>query len=282
MGGKIKLSPNHMGICFASITTPLSFPDYTTPPIFPPALTEAFKSCSIGYLDTMEILKVMFATHQFENAASLARSLYTFCGALQELSTPLHVQEQPSEPDNARLSFLGLYWLEVIVLLSQKHMKEFYNLGAIPGEDGGHGMAGNGLHVPSMVYSEISENTRVSLKGKHPSGNGDEIDISQKNSLQKQSLEEFSVVLALKDLILCSVLQNSREYPVIIRLIGDVFPSCDIEGLLAHETSVREGMSVKAKQNREAGESARESRAASVMQMIRDENYPSEGMCIHT
>lgn len=278
MGEKIKLSKEHSGVCFASINTPLSsLPDYTPPPVLPSSLAAAFESCSVEAPDGMEILKVMFATRLFQNSSSLADSLFTFCGALEELCTPLPVPESPSEGLASDPSHVSLYWLEMIVSLSQKHMREFYSVGAIPEEEeDGQRVAMDGLHVSSMVYSEISESTRASIKGRYPASNGEE-DSSQQKSLQKQSLEEFSLVLALKDTILCSMLPSSRKYSVVVRLIGDVFPNCDVEGLLAHERSVREGMAVKARQNREAVESAHESRAASVMQMMREDNFPSEG-----
>lgn len=275
MGEEIKLSIEHAGFCFASINTPLSFPDYTTPPVLPSVLAGAFKSCSVEAPDTMQILKAMFATRQFQNAASLADSLFTFCGALKELGTPLMVPESLS--CESRPPQMSLYWLEMIISLSQKHLQEFYSVGAISDvEVDSQRMVVDGLHVSSMVYSEISESTRASIKGKYPTSS-DEEDISQQKSLQKQSLEDFSLVLALKDSILCSMLPSSKKYSIIVRLIGDVFPNCDIEGLLSHETSVREGMAVKARQNREAVESVRESRAASVMQMIREDNFPNEG-----
>lgn len=274
MGEKIKLSIEHPGCCFASINIPLSFLDYTTSPVLSSSLAGAFQSCSVEIPDTVEILKAMFATQQFQNAASLAESLSTFCGALGELSTPLMTLE--SFPGSSHPPHLSLYCMEMIVSLSQRHMCEFYSVGAISDdEDNSQQMDRDSLHMASVVYSEISESTRASIRGRYSASN-DEGDISQQKSLQKQSLEEFSLVLALKDSILCSVLPGSKEYSVIVHLIGDLFPSCDIQGLLSHETNIREGMAVKAKENREAVESARESRAASVMQMMREDNFPSE------
>lgn len=272
MDDKIKLPDDHTGICFASISTPLSFPDYTTHPVLPSVLAGAFKSCRIELPDRVEILKAMLVTRQFQNAASLADSLVKFCGALEELLSPLPVPESSPVHVDAR-SYVSLPFLQTIVSLSQNHMKEFYTVGAISEDDeeDSQRMVVDGLHMSSMVYSEFSGSTRLS---KYHESNGEE-DISQLKSLQKQSLEEFSLVLSLKDSVLCSVLPSSRKYPVIVRLISDVFPSCDIDGLLVHEASVREGMAVKARQNREVVESVRESRAASVMQMIREDNFPS-------
>lgn len=278
MGEKITLSTDDTGICFASINTPLTFPDYSLPPVFPTSLAAAFKPCSVETPDMVEILKVMFTTHHFENAASLANSLFTFCGALEELSRPLLPQGTASGSTDSYSSRINLNWLEKIVSLSRKHMNEFYSLGAISTDDD-QPVAGDGLHVSSMVYSEISESTRASIKGRQSAGTGED-DASQQKLLQRQSLEEFSVVLSLKDCVLCSVVPSSREYNTTLRLLTDVFSNCDIEGLLAHEANVREGMALKARENREAVESARESRAASVMQMMREESCQSEGKLV--
>ena len=273
MGDKIRLSAEHAGACFASISTPLVFTDYTSPPVLPSALLAAFKTCTVDPPDTVELLKVMFATQQFENAPSLAESLFTFCSALEELHRPLLARSgaSPRPPCSLHSS---LHWLEMIVSLSQKHMKEFYSAGAISDdeEDSQH-VAMDSLHMSSM-----SESTRASMRGKHAATSSTDEDSSQQRSLQKQSLEEFSLILALKDLVLCSMEPGSKRLAISVRLIGDLFPNCDIDGLLAHEMSVREGMAAKAQLNREAVESARESRAASVMQMMREENYPNPGM----
>ncbi len=271
----LKLSTDQTGVCFASISTPLTFPDYSKPPILLSSLAKAFKACSIESFDMTGVLKAMFSTHQFESASSLTDSLSTFCGALQELLQPL----PPCATSRSELPppHLSLHLLEMIVSLSQKHMEEFYSQGAISGEDEYQKIGGDGLHVSSMVYSEISESTRGSLRDRQLKG-GEEINAAQQRSLHKQSLEEFSLVLALKNSVLCSMSPDSRVYSVIVKLINDVFPNCDTEGLIAHEMSVREGMAVRSRQNREAVESARESRAASVMQMMKEENQASEGM----
>ena len=243
----------------------------------------------------MQVLKAMFSTHQFENTDNLAKSLHTFCGALKELSKTIPVMEHSIT--DAPSSFVSLYMLETIVSLSHKHMSEFYSMGAIEDQESGQHMSGDGLHMSSLVYSEISQGTRVSVKTKRPAGNQDnnnddnnsnknnsnrEDDVSKHKALQRHSLEEFSVVLALKDAMLCSVFPGSVKYSVVTRLISDVFPNCDIEGLLAHEANVRKGMAAKSRQNRNAVESAHESRAASVMQMMQEESHPSEGMYVHT
>lgn len=252
----------------ASISTPLHSLGYTLTPALPSSLANSFKICDVQVQDLNEATKILFAIRNFDNASSLADSLTTFCRVYEQVFM-VDSSSPPGEPSIT----LDLRWLEMIVSLSQKHMKEFYGVGALASDDNEPLLTagGEGLHVPSIVYSEISESTRASLKDKFLSNDDLEDNIQQK-AQQKQCLEEFSVVLALKDSVLCSVLPRGRDYSVIVKLIRDVFPSCDIEGLLAHEGNVREGMAVKAKQDREAGESARESRAASVMQSIQEDN----------
>jgi hypothetical protein len=133
--------------------------------------------------------------------------------------------------------------------------------------------------MASMVYSEVSHSTLNSLKYKTPfipTG-----DTSEQKAYQRQSLEEFSLVLSLKDSVLSafSSTTSGGDYSMVVKLITEVFPSCDLDGLLAHEASVREGLAVQSKENPSKGtESARESRAASAMQMVQDDHPPSEGI----
>ena len=270
MGETIEISPDLIGVCFASITTPLSLIHHNVfSPVLPTTLAEAFKICSVESPARTEVLEVMFARCQFVTSLHLATSLQTICTAIEEIFKPLSGSDSSSLPS----SFINLYFLEMVVSLSHKHMKEFYNIGAIPTEDEGQVEVGGGLHAPSIVHSDISENTRASFKDKYSRE-----EYSQQSNFQKNSLEEFSLVLALKDSVLCSVSLHSREYHIIVKLICDVFPNSDLEGLLAHEANVREGMAVVARQNRNAGESARESRATSVMQMIREDFITNEGL----
>ena len=93
---------------------------------------------------------------------------------------------------------------------------------------------------------------------------------------QRQSLEELALVLSLKDSLLPSFTPTSREYSILVQLLTDIFPGCDIHGLLAYEESAREGLAAKAAEDKQAVESVRESRAASAMQMIAEE-HSSEG-----
>ena len=53
--------------------------------------------------------------------------------------------------------------------------------------------------------------------------------------------------------------------------------SCDVQGLLAHEDSVRGVLAEKAREDKSAVESARESRAASVMMTMQEDRQMSEG-----
>ena len=53
--------------------------------------------------------------------------------------------------------------------------------------------------------------------------------------------------------------------------------SCDVHSLLVHEERVRGVLAEKARENKSAVESARESRAASVMMMMEEGRQMSEG-----
>lgn len=101
---------------------------------------------------------------------------------------------------------------------------------------------------------------------------------TQQQALLRQSLEEFALVLAIKDCLLPSFPPTSKEHSILAQLLADVIPSCDIHGLLAHENAMREGMAARALKDRGAVESARESRATSAMQMVEEgHQQPSEG-----
>lgn len=53
--------------------------------------------------------------------------------------------------------------------------------------------------------------------------------------------------------------------------------SCDVHGLLGHEERVRGVLAERAREDKSAVESARESRAASVMMMMEEGRQMSEG-----
>lgn len=100
---------------------------------------------------------------------------------------------------------------------------------------------------------------------------------TQHSSLHRQSFEELSILLSLKDLLLPQ-LSDTASFSALILLLSDLFPSCDITGVLAHEEQVREGLTAQAEEDK-AGVSARESRAASAMMVVREEHrQPSEGV----
>ncbi len=74
---------------------------------------------------------------------------------------------------------------------------------------------------------------------------------------------------------------EEKDYSVVVMLMGEVFHSCDVEGLLVHEESVREEMAVVSRQDRGAGESARESRAASVVQTLQEQKVSYYGKLLN-
>lgn len=101
---------------------------------------------------------------------------------------------------------------------------------------------------------------------------------SHQPTLDRGKLEELSILFSLKDLLLPQ-LHNADAISTFVLLLSDLFPSCDVAELLAHERQLQEGLAARAVENREAGTSARESRAASAMMVVRDESrHPSEGL----
>ena len=80
-------------------------------------------------------------------------------------------------------------------------------------------------------------------------------------------MEELSVLLSLKDITFGLVGPNSPEHGVLVRLMADVFVRCDVRGLLDYENALRSELLEESPKSLEALERARESRAASVMQM---------------
>ena len=98
----------------------------------------------------------------------------------------------------------------------------------------------------------------------------------------QQSYEELSLLLSLKDHLLPQ-LSDPSSLSSFIQLLSDVFPDGDIASILAHEEQTRQGLLDRSAEDSEAGVSARESRAASAMMVVREEaRRPSEGMYVHT
>ena len=103
---------------------------------------------------------------------------------------------------------------------------------------------------------------------------------TQQPPLSRSSLEDHSILFSLKDLLLPQ-LHDTASLSTLIALLTDLFPGCNMAELLAGESQHREDLAAKAAEDREAGASARESRAASAMMVVREENrVPSEGVCI--
>lgn len=278
MGDSIHVSLDECGVCFAN-------PSYhwnnifstEKSPCLPVSLLETFKTCSINLIERKLILEAFFLSCQFESAAYLAENLDKFCTAIEELfDSNLASLLDPSQcyQNRSPSHHLSLYHLKSVVSLARSFMQEFESV-AVTGEEGSpqHGP----LHMTSMVYSEVSHSTLNSLKYKSPFL-PEPADSTQQGNYQKKSLEEFSLILSLKDAVLSSFPANSSKHLIVVKLISDIFPNCDLQGLLAHEASVREGLAIKSREDKEAAESARESRAASAMQMVQDEHQPSEGI----
>ena len=276
----VHVSSDEHGVCLAAPSHQWNNVCSTeNSPCLPVSLLETFKTCSVSMLERKFILEAFFLSRQFESATYLAESLDKFCSAIEEL---LHTnvgsflaELSPSDCyQTSSHSYLSLHRLKSIVALARSFMQEFESV-TMTGEEGSPQQGP--LHMTSMVYSEVSHSTLNSLKYRSPFL-PELSDHAEQKTYQKQSLEEFSLILSLKDAVLSSFASTSSEYSIIVKLISDIFPNCDIQGLLAHEENVREGLAVKSKEDKGAAESSRESRAASAMQMVQDEHQPSEGI----
>ena len=263
MDKTVDIFPENPGACLASISVPIHSSTYLPLPVLPTSLVESFKICKTPSQDFVATMTMMLAVRNFNNASSLSECIDKFCRAYREIFEGRSGGLQKSEV------LFNFQWMSMIASLSQRHMRELYSFGPFDSGDSDPllTVGAEGLHVPSIVYSEISGVTRLPFKEKL-GGERDE-DEYQKAS-QRKCLEELSVILALKDSVLSSLLPEGKDYSVVVMLMGEVFLSCDIEGLLVHEENVREGMAMASRQDRGAGESARESRAASVVQTLQD------------
>jgi hypothetical protein len=288
IGDTLRLSsPDNCGACFASTSYDWSNFTSKVSSQLPVSLLETFKTCSVNSLDRKLTLEAFFTSHRFESARYLAESLNKFCQALKELFqidiASIFSQELTEYCNNKSPAYLSLHQLKSIVALARTFMQEFESIAIV--SDEGLSPQHGPLHMASMVYSEVSHSTLNSLKYKTPFiPTGDTSNTSEQKAYQRRSLEEFSLVLSLKDSVLSafSTTTSGGDYSMVVKLITEVFPSCDLEGLLAHEAGVREGLAVQSKENPSKGtESARESRAASAMQMVQDDHPPSEGTCTY-
>lgn len=279
MGDSIQVSLDECGVCFANPSYQWNYV-YSTEksPCLSMSLLETFKTCSVNMIERKLILEAFFLSHQFESATYLAENLDKFCTAVEELIdsslAPFCLDPFQCYRNSSPSHHISLCHLRSIVSLARSFMQEFESVTVI-GEEGRPQYGP--LHMTSMVYSEVSHSTLNSLKYKSPFL-PEPGDTTQQGNYQKKSLEEFSLVLSLKDAVLSSYPANSGEYLIVVKLISDIFHNCDLQGLLAHETSVREGLAIKSREDKEAAESARESRAASAMQMVQDEHLLSEGI----
>lgn len=255
----IPLSYDLPGACFATLSN-----SHHKDPL-PCSLLEYFQTFSITLPDQKVLLESLFVINEFITSHQLAKMLNNVCLAIEELFSD-QIEENSDIKTTNTPFHLGIYKLKAIIALSRKHKTEMEALGILSAEDGDP----NPLKMPSIVYSEISQSTRTSLKIRATS------DENFSGPLTQQILEEFSLLLALKDTLLPALCLDSKEYQVIVTLLSELFPSCDLRGLLAHEAKVREGLAVKAASEANAEESARESRAASVLQNVIDESRPSE------
>ena len=88
-------------------------------------------------------------------------------------------------------------------------------------------------------------------------------------------MEELSLVMAIKDCFLATTPPNTLFRSALVMLMMDMFPCLDLQTLLEHEATLREGLACQ--QDMEGVESTRESRAASVMQMVADDRHSTDG-----
>lgn len=263
------------GACFATITCPIASQKRIQ---LPTSVLEVFQTCNISPPNRKLVLEALFLTRGFRTSSLLATSLDNVCLAVEELYTDTipGFQFSLAPLQTPVLSQLSFHQLKVIVSMAERHLKEFENLGLFHFESGQ--APGETLQMPSMVYSEVSQSTRASLKFKSSLPVDPQADSSQQYTHQVHSLEEFALVLSLKDILLSVLPAGNTEHSILVILLSELFPSCDLHGLLAHESGVRQGMAIKAVNNDTAEESARESRAASAMQTLLDENQLSEGI----
>lgn len=235
---------------------------------FPTTLSGFFQTCTVSLPDKKVVLEALFLVNEFSTSQHLAQLLHKACLGIEELFSGLGSTKM------AQNSFkLSLHKLKAIISLAHKHMCDFEGLGLISGDSNTNN--NNALKMPSAVYSELSQSTkRASLKF----GRSGENDSEQ---LSRPALEEFSLLLSLKDTLLPSARRHGNEYDVIVTLVSELFPGCNLRGLLSHESSVREGLALEAAASCDPEGSARESRAASVMHNVLDEHQTSEGIYVY-
>ena len=261
--------------CFATVAYPIFGQKKNQ---LPTSVLDIFQACNFSPPNRKVFLEALFLAQGFRTSSLLATLLDNVCLAVEELysNNIPGFQVSVTTLQTPVFSQLSFHQLTVIVSMAERHMQEFENLGLLQIESGQ--APGETLQMPSMVYSEISQSTRASLRFRSSLPVDPQTDSSQHYTHQVQSLEEFALVLSLKDVLLSALPAGNTDHSILVTLLSELFPSCDFQGLLAHESGVREGMALKAMNNDTAEESARESRAASAMQTVLDENQLSEGI----
>lgn len=151
----IKINYETHSACFATAVLP---PKRAR---LPNVLLEAFRSCSVLYPERRPIVEALFTAHEFKNSHHLAKLLTSFCKAADELLsqnlvTFFEAKEAQGGSWEEKSSSLGISHLKFLVSAAQKHMREFEALGVL--------QDASPLHVPSGVFSEVSESTKASLK----------------------------------------------------------------------------------------------------------------------
>ena len=295
LGETLTLSPGIIpGACFATSSISRDAANLST------ELHQSFVTHSVSKPDQKVLLEAMLLAYQFENHHHLSQTLSTLFTAVSELFNSQFSVSGEGENRTIMLSKssvhlgipLGLWQLESVVSAGQRYMVEFEKLGLLN--------SGGPLHDPSTVLSDMSEGAKASLRlrassvdhvrKQHTFAYTFVIDNpmyslillyqTQRPALLRSSFEELSILLSLKDLLIPQ-LHDSPSLSTFILLLSDLFPGCDVPELLAHERGLRESLAVRAREDREAGESARESRATSAMMVVREDNrVPSEGLCI--
>ncbi len=255
----IRVSQDSQCVCMAAVHATA---------VLPHTLLQSFKTCSMQHPQKKQFLEASLLAHDFESSAHLAKTLSMFSDGLNELFSPNDVTGDAKELPRGTQVSLHISHLKVVVSLAQQHMREFESLGVLQQQ--------GALQIPSGVYSEFSGSNRGSLRFKPTFL---QLEGGRAVAPARQSLEEFALVLALKDTLLSSLLPGSSGHSSFVRLLADTFPTCDVPGLLAYEKEMRENLAASSAEDSGAVESARESRAASAMQMVAEERL-SEGMFI--
>ena len=88
-------------------------------------------------------------------------------------------------------------------------------------------------------------------------------------------MEELSLLMAVKDCLLAAAPPNTLFRTALVMLMADSFPCLDLQALLEHEATLR--LELSSQQDKEGVESSRESRAASVMQMVTEDRHSTDG-----